>query len=617
MHELLELLKDGKTKEALKGFQRLYKTTNDIIALYYVVAIECTYGYDSSIEELKKNFEILYNYDKEMKMNIMEFYVPFLLDIEEYKECLKITKEAFKLHLDSPLYYFAYAKCLVQEAHYKKHNKNILNKAIDYSYKCLESYELDEYKKELVYANLIAAYILKEEYNTAYELINKLYVTLPNASFIDKLKLNVSFNENNKEIINQMDNEISPNENNANIFLAISEYYLDNKYYDEMIKINEKIKPYLDDKTIATKNIAIAYLYKGENDKVIDLLNKETLTDLYAHNVLLGDAYFYKHDKMSLLTSINLYKKALEIAPENKGKVLQYIADCYCDMSKPDELKEIIKELKKINYMNLANYYAAYYYRLTKQFDEAEKLIKLIKNDDVADYKIKSLISNCYKNPEILNKYENEVFNSDDTYSLRDCLLYTMLGDYGNKIDMDKASEYAKKLEAKKDLHTCAYSTLSNYYLLTKDYKKSYELALIGYNKYLNGEEACECCAAYVAYHKLYGLGCEKNVKEAYKICIDTERRQLGDINENLGSVYATCCIELNLNLTHIYELLIRTVYRRYSIERYSMIIRVGKLLNKDVSYYEKMFKESLKHCSLREKEFYLKETNKFFMNNY
>lgn len=616
MQELLELLRNGKTKEALKGFQRLYDTTCDIMALYYVVAIECTYGYVSPIEELKKHFELLYNYSKEMKMNIIEFYVPFLLDIKDYKKCLKVTKEAFKLKLDSPLYYYSYARCLVKKS-YIKNNIRDLNKAINLSHICLENYELDQNKKEIVYTNLIDALILKKDYSSAYNLTNKLYLTLSDPNYIDSLKLNIALCEKNKLIIDQLSNEIFPHKENTLIFLSIAEYYSDNEYYDDVIRVSEKVKPYLDDETIATKNIAIAYLYKNQNNKVIELLNKETLSDAYAHNVLLGDAYFYKHDKMSLLTSINYYKKAMEVSPMNKGKLLQYIADCYCDMNRPYELQGIIKELKRINYMNLVNYYTAFYYRLTQQFDEAEKLLKVIKKSNIQDYKIKSLILSCSKKPERLNKYEKIVFNCDDTYSLRDSLLYKMLGDCGNKIDMDKAKEYAKRLEVKTDLHTCAYSTLSNYYLLTNDYKKSYELALIGYNKYLNGEEACQCCASYVAYHKLYGLGCKKDVKEAYKICVDTEKRELGDINENLGSVYATCCIELGLNLTHIYELLIRTTYRRYSLEKYSMLIKVGKLLDQDVSHFEKMFNESLKHCSIREKEFYLKESDKFFMNNY
>jgi prophage DNA circulation protein len=37
----------------------------------------------------------------------------------------------------------------------------------------------------------------------------------------------------------------------------------------------------------------------------------------------------------------------------------------------------------------------------------------------------------------------------------------------------------------------------------------------------------------------------------------------------------------------------------------------------KDVSKYQKMFKESLKHCSQREKEYYSKEQTEFLLNNY
>ena len=60
-----------------------------------------------------------------------------------------------------------------------------------------------------------------------------------------------------------------------------------------------------------------------------------------------------------------------------------------------------------------------------------------------------------------------------------------------------------------------------------------------------------------------------------------------------------------------------KTLFRRYSTSRYFMLIKIGEMLNKDVSKYQKMFKESLKHCSQREKEYYSKEQTEFLLNNY
>lgn len=616
MDELLKLLNEGKFEEALEEFRKLYKKTNNIIALYYITMI----GYNNnlaSVDELKKNFKILYNYSDEMRLNTIEFYTLFLLDIQDYNTCLTISKNALDLKLNLPLYYYSFSKSLSKTCIGKKHCVKELDTALQYANKCLELFNLDENRKELIYSNIIDILILKKDFLKAYDLINKLYITMSNTTYIDYLKITTAVAENNKVLIDKMLSEISPNSENINIFLVISDYYFSRCHYLDVIKCNTKIKDFLKDPTEATKNIAIAYLYMGNYNKVIELLKTDKLNDGYTHNFILGDAYYNKGGKRNMLQAIEYYNKAASINKNDEPKLLNCIADCYCNMERPFELLNIISQIKKTDYTKNVLYYTAVFYRLTQQFNKAEIAIKKAKKAGYNNYKIDELSYSCFKKPEVLNNDKSYLFANNDTYSLLECLKIKMLGEHGFTIDIKEANKYEKKLEAKTDLNAYAYSVLSNYYLLIKDYKKSYDIALLGYNKYLNEEDNCQCCAAFVAYHKLYGLGCNKDVKGAYKICVDTEKRELGSINENLGHVYASCCIELGLELNHIYELLVKTTFRRYSVSRYAMLIKLAKRLKKDPSTFEKMFKQSLKHSSVKEKNFYKNNKDEFFMNNY
>ena len=208
------------------------------------------------------------------------------------------------------------------------------------------------------------------------------------------------------------------------------------------------------------------------------------------------------------------------------------------------------------------HYLEASYYRLTQRFDEAENLLKYMKDSKVPQFRINTIIDNCSTKPEVLDDYHNESFNKKDMYSLRDCLKFLMFGEHKNEISLEKAQEYAQQLENIENLNTCGYSTLANYYLFKNEDEKAYELATKGYDKYLKGEESCQCCGAFVAYCKLTGRGTAKDIEEAYNICKDIELRELGDVNENAGHVYAECAILLDKDLNHIYELLEKTLFR-------------------------------------------------------
>ena len=610
MKELMVLLNEQKYEEALEGFEKLYETTNNPIALYYITFIKYYYLGTNDIEEIYNNFKILYNYSKEVRINTYEFYLSFLIDNNDYELAYTVASKAIKETKLNCTTCYAYSRSLA------KLNKD-LNKAVEYAKKCIEFDNLNETQVMLSYSNLVEIYRIKRDFKAARNILNKMYLVSSNVPYITLLELQLAIDEENKEEINKsIEENLKYEQNQFETYKLLCEYYYDNEKYDLSIKYHKLIRPLTTATSFIDERIAICYLCSDKYEEGINYLKENPLDDEAHQNYMLGELYYYKWGKENFKKAADYYEKALTLS-QNKEKVLKCLGDTYFELVDTTNLKRIVDELHKISKHGYVDYLEASYYRLTQRFDEAESMIKYMKDFKVPQYRINTIIDNCSSKPEILNDYHNECFKKDDNYSLRDCLKFLMFGEHGNKISLEKAQEYADKLEKKENLTTCAYSTLSNFYLFKGDNKKAYELAKIGYDKYLEGEEACQCCAAFIAHFKLKGIGTNKNIEEAYNICKDIEIRELGDINENAGHVYAECAILLNKDLNQIYEMLEKTLFRRYSPSRYFMLIKVGKLLNKDTTKYSKLLQESLKHCGEREKEYYSKEQEDFLLNNY
>jgi TPR repeat protein len=444
-----------------------------------------------------------------------------------------------------------------------------------------------------------------------------MYLVSTNIPYITLLELHIAIDEENEEEINKsIEENLKYEQNKFETYKLLCEYYYNSEQYELAIKYHKLIRPLIVSTSFIDEKIAICYLCMDKYDEGIAYLKENPLEEEAHQNYMLGELYFYKWGKENFKQAAHHYELALTSAA-NKEKVLKCLGDTYFELVDTTNLKRIVDELRKTSKHGYVDYLEASYYRLTQRFDEAENLLKYMKEPLVPKFRINTIIDNCATKPEILDNQHNEAFTKDDKYSLRDSLKFLMFGEHGNEISLEKAQAYVDKLENMDDLTTCAYSTLSNFYLFKNDYDKAYSLAKTGYDKYLKGEEGCQCCAAFVAYCKLKGIGTEKNIEEAYEICKDVEIRELGDVNENAGHVYAECAILLDKDLNHIYNLLEKTLFRRYSPSRYFMLVKIGKLLNKDTSKYTKLLQESLKHTSKRELEYYSKEQSEFLLNNY
>ena len=610
MQELFKLLNEGKYEEALNGFKKVYLSTNNPIALYYSTFIEYHYIQNYNVDELYNNFKALYKYNKDTRIKVYDFYLAFLMDHEDYDLARKVSLKSLKETGENFINCYSYSRSL------QKLNKK-LNVALDYAIRSTSVEELNETQKLVVYANLIEIYCLKKEYNQAKNIINKLYLFSNNIPYISLIELQVAISEENDEEIAKLTaNNLKYEENKFEAIKLLCQYYYESDQYDIAIEYHKMLKIYLSSPSFANEKLAILFLYSDKFDDGIKLLKEEPLENMAANNYLLGNLYYYKGGRSNYLLAINHYKQALEVS-EDKEKVLTALGDVYTDLIDIKNLKDISNQLTKINSHGFAAYFDACIYRLTQQFDKASKLIKTMKRNKVDDYRINLIIKTCSDKPEKVSDYYNDVFNKNDKHSLREKIEILSFGKYGNKIDMNKAKIYIEELEKKENLSGCDYSVIASFYLLKNEDKKAYEYAKIGYEKYLHGEETCQCCGAIIAYLKYKGRGIEKDIDEAYNIFKLIHEKECNDLNENIVHIYAMLSIELNKDLEVVYNLLEKTAYRKYSTSRLFMLIKIGKLLNKDISNYNKLFKESLKHCCQREFEYYSKQHDDFMFNNY
>ena len=113
------------------------------------------------------------------------------------------------------------------------------------------------------------------------------------------------------------------------------------------------------------------------------------------------------------------------------------------------------------------------------------------------------------------------------------------------------------------------------------------------------------------------GIGMGMDVLKAYELAERVIKDNFDEVSESLGNAYAEMAIMLNKDLNPVYDFLVKTIERRYCLGRYFMIVKVGKLLNKDVSYYEKMYKASFKYDTKLEASYYKGNPSTFMMNNF
>lgn len=606
MEKYISLLRQGNYKEAYKGFKEIYKNNKSIIALYYLTMIDYQFN-NVELQTLLDNFIILYiKGTKQIKKAIVSPYLSLLLlEIEDYKSCYEIAnKEVLKGSKDY-LILLSYAKGLF---YYKKDSSQ---KVINLVEEVLKTEGLKDKMKLYIYDFLVRVYLEKDDIHKAKHILGKLSLIYPNNPRLAYIALVINIHENDLELDADFLEQVYASEYKLNFLNELTEYYYQNKKYDLAIEYLEEME-----RTFSSyytrRKIAICYLENKEYQKVIDLLEKEN--NMIADCAwLISEGYYFIGTKEALIKAKDYCQKAYELEPE--VKYLKCLGDIYYEIKDLDSLNKIIELLETKYHDKYAIYLKVYYYIYQQEFDKAEKECKkLFKVMKISDQDKFDLAFKCFKNINKANKLAKKFVLDKQNHFLR--LISAYYGEHNQPINQEIVDIETEALLKKDDKSNCELSLLG-WVLLEKNLDMALELIKEGVERYLKDLDRCSCSIGVYSYLLLHGINVERDVDKAYELCKLAIEKSIGNGNENVGNIFAEASIILNKDLEKVYSFLLETRDRRYDISRLFMIIKVGKLLDKDVSFYQKQYKKALKNVSIKEKNYYLNNPEFVTINNY
>lgn len=607
MEELINLLQDGQIEEAYQGFKKIYEEKKDIIALYYISMIDLEYHRDLQIADVLNNFNLLVKcHNKKVRLGSYSPMLSICLEIEDYEKCYTIGKKALSEGVEDFFTYMAYAKGLAyyKEVYTSEVEENVL--------KAINNQDINNELKRLGYMFLIEFYLKCKNFNKAREQINKLIFLFPQNDVLKYLELQFEVYKNPTSINQEIISAALESEYKVDSLVFLTDYFYENKQYEDCLKYLDLLKEFSNDPFQITKKKVLCLFNLNKYLDIIELLQKEDLSQNFLANYFIGEAYYSLGYKKDYKAAIPFYQKAFDLSKDTDS--LKSLCECYYETYDDENLKKNIEILSSINpkdrYLNVLK---VKYYLLINDFDRAEKEIDNSKNYGNTKEQLMSYLYQCAKKIKVTYPYFKQVVihNNNVFYSLR-AYYY---GAYGIKRNPKLVEEYLKKAQNEKGFN-CLDSLIGTI-IQEKDLEKAMEFFSRGVERYQNGKDFCTCSIGCLCNAKLRGLGTNKNVQEAYDLAKKTIEECYSDVSENLGNVYAECAIELNKDLEEVYKFLIKSRERRHAISRLFMIIKIGKILKKDVSSFEKEFKVALNNVTEKEREYYLSNPKTFMMNNY
>ncbi len=604
INEYVELLKEQKIEEAYAGFKECYQKTKDELALYYLTIIDVNYHFDKTdLGDILNNFELLFkSKNAKIRSGIYDTYLSLLLDLDDMEKCYIVSEKAKKEGIDSYIITLAYAKSL---ATYKQ----IYNKEVtDLLQEAIENAPTDNIK-EATEVFLCDLYCKNNEFEKAQKLINKTYFSQIN-DLTNFLNLMIATYKN-PEFNNLDEYEKAMNSNyKYDSLMFLSDFYYYKGEYEKTLSYIEELLIFTNNESFLQIRKVICLVDLDRDDDALAYLatlNQEDYDVLmYTAKILIGQKNRKKLDEskkyllkaLDVNANIEVYKYLIKVCDETLDfNTFALVIDRF-EKEDPNNHLLIKGKMK-------------YYNRLTN-FDEACRISKTLGKLKYHESVIFET-SFCEENPTITYKQLQKIIKNRDYEFLYARSNY--YGDYGlkiNKIDYDKFIKDCKGFNA-----NCIDSLIVKIYLDRQDIPNALKVISEGVERFNRNEDNCTCIIGYYIYLMMNGIGMEKDVNKAYEIAVKTINDNYEVVSESLGNAYAECAIILNKDLNSVYDFLIRTRERRYSLGRYFMIIKVGKLLNKDVSYYEKMYKKSFKYDTKLERDYYKNNPATFMMNNF
>lgn len=603
--EINELLQEGKTEEAYKEVTEYYNAKKDEVSLLYLTLLDLDFNYYTlSNDEFITRFERLINSNKkQIRQRAYEPYLSLLLDIEDYERCYNVSTKARNEGMESFLINLGYAKGSIEYKEIKTEEiENILLATVEMA--------PNDQVKKLSEIYICEYYCKNKRFEEVEKFVHKIYFTYKDG-FAYYLNMIIATYKNPESENNEQYEKAMESDHKFETLMFLANYY----YYDNQ---QERALKYLEELLIVTNND-----FDIQKKKTICLLELERIEEAteylltldqnnYDVCYLLGKILYNKRTRKDYNESKQYFFKALDINPNaNVANILSQVCEETRDFT---NWKKLIEYLENTKFSKALLYKIKIkYYNNLGDFDEALKLI-----NELGKYKTKetylSEYSYCAYKPNKLNKYFKKLIKNEDyDFFLARANLY---GYYGLKIDKTKVLPFIKNYE-KECFSSCVDSLIVNYYLGENDIDNALKHLNRGLENYNNHIDMCTCIIGYYAYCIMNGIGMEKDIQKAYDLAVKTIEDNYECVSESLGNIYAECSILLKKDLTEVFNFLVRTIERRYTLGRYFMIIKVGKLLNKDVSYFEKMYKESFKYENKLESNYYKNNPETFMMNNF
>ena len=600
IRDIEQLLQEGRVDEAYKELKEFNETNKDEVSFLYLTLLDLDINYQKiSNDEFISRFEkLIKSKNPKIRRKTYEPYLSLLLDIEDYARIYNVSIQAKKEGLDSYIVNLAYAKSSIEY-------KDIKTKEIEELLISNINNAPSEQAKTLSQTYVCEYFCRNERFEEARKFIKNLYFT-HNDGYAQYLNLIISTYENpESRNIEEYQKAINTAYKYETLIFLSDFYYYANEY--------ERTLEYLEELLVLTSN-EISIQYKKaicllELNKVEEAKQYLLSMDQNDYNVcyLLGKIPYQTRTRKGYDESKEYFFKALEIYPnEDIYKLLFRVCEETRDFK---NWKKVIDHLEMTG-MNNGVVYAnkMAYYNNSGNFDEALKIAKELKKHKYSHMYL-SNYSYCETNPNKLNKY----FRKYNGFFKARAYLY---GYYGMKINREKFKPFIKKYENEYGSN-CIDSLIAKYYLDENDVENALKYINRGMERFNNNQDMCCCVVGYYAYCMMNGIGMEQDVQKAYDLAVKTIDDNFGVISESLGNLYAECAIILKKDLNPVYDFLIETIEKRYTLGRYFMIIKVGKLLGKDVSYYEKMYKKSFKYENKLEVQYYKNNPQTFVMNNF
>ena len=603
IEELKNLLQEGNIEEAYAGFKEYYKVNNDEISLYYISMIDINYNLDKVIlGEMLSNFEKLYkSKNKIIRQGIYDPYLSLLLDVDDMENAYNVSTKARSEGVESYLINYAYAKSSVE---YKQIFNNEIEELL------LNSIEIapTDSGKEISEIYLSELYCKKNRFDDAEKIINKAYFTnasdISNYLYLILATYKSPESENKEEYERAIDSKYK-----YESLMFLSDFYYDKSKFDRVLGYLEELLKLTNNEPFLQKRKVIVLLDLNREDdafKFLDTMDQEDYDVLmFKAKILLSkNRKKINESKQYLLKALE--KRQTEEVYNSLFKACVHTLDL-------KTFKEVIDSFERISPNHpLLMYGKMKYYNHSNDFDSAYNVSKKLGK---MKYNSSYILQLAYCDPKpkkVYKELQKLIKNSDYDFLFVRANYY---GDYGlkiNRIDYDKFIKDSEQSES-----NCIDSLATKILLDRGDIDNALKVVTRGVERFNNDLDNCTCIVGYYIYMMMNGIGMEKDVLKAYELAERVIKDNFDEVSESLGNAYAEMAIMLNKDLNPVYDFLVKTIERRYCLGRYFMIVKVGKLLNKDVSYYEKMYKASFKYDTKLEASYYKGNPSTFMMNNF